>query len=57
MRMRFSIRSQRIARDIGGLDQTLLAARDISDDDHRAPHGAFGIERMQDIEFQLTFST
>jgi hypothetical protein len=34
-----------------------LAACHIGDDDHRAPRRAFGIERMQDIEFQLTFST
>jgi hypothetical protein len=36
--------AQRIGGDVGGLDQPLLAARGIGDDDHRAARGAFGVE-------------
>ena len=49
--------AQRILGDIRRPDQPLLAARHIGDDHRRAPRGAFGIERVQDVEFQLTFST
>ena len=33
--------------------QPLLAARHIGNDHHRAPRGAFGIERVQDVEFHF----
>ena len=48
---------QRIARHIGGLDQPLRAGCHVGDDDRRAPRAAFGIERVQDVEFHATFST
>ena len=38
-------------RDVGRLHQPLLAALHVGDDDDRAPRRAFGVERMQDVEF------
>ena len=49
--------AQRILGDIRRPDQPLLAARHVGDDDDGAPRGAFGVERVEDVEFQLTFST
>src|SRR5262245_43640069 len=44
---------QRIARDIGTLDQTLLAARHVGDHDCRAPGRALGIERFENVELHV----
>ena len=38
---------ERVARDVGGLDQPLRAARQIGDDDGGAARGAFGIEGLR----------
>ncbi len=42
---------ERIARDVGGLDQPLLAARHVGDDDRRAPRRALGVQGLEDVEF------
>ena len=42
---------QRILGDIGGLDEALLAAGDVGDDDRRAARGAFGIEGSENVQF------
>ena len=50
--------AQRILGHVGGLDQPLRAACHVGDEHHRAARFAFGIERVQDVEFHLaTFST
>ncbi len=49
--------AQRILGGVGGFHQPLRAARHVGDEHHRAARGAFGVERVQDVEFQLTFST
>jgi hypothetical protein len=41
---------QRIARNVSRLDQPLLAARDIGNDDRCPPRRAFGIEGFEDVE-------
>src|SRR5262245_28406696 len=41
---------QRIARDIGALDQTLLAARNVSDHNRGAPRRPLGVERFENLE-------
>ena len=46
-----------IARDLVRPNDALLACVDMSDDDDRAPRFALGVDGMQDVEFQLTFST
>ena len=42
---------ERIARDVGGLDQPLLAARHVGDDDRRATRRALGVQGLEDVEF------
>src|SRR6202040_355574 len=53
------IGAQRIGRDIGGLDQPLLAIGGVGDHDHRPPRGALGVELFQRFELHdwPTFST
>jgi len=41
---------ERIARDLGRLDQALLAARHVGDDDGGTTRRALGIERSEDLE-------
>ena len=41
---------ERIARDLGHLDQALLAARHVGDDDGGTTRRALGIERSEDLE-------
>ena len=42
---------ERILGDVGGLDQPLLAAFDIGDDDRGAARGAFGVQGGEEVEF------
>src|SRR5262249_43449997 len=49
-RMCFSITSLSIGRDVGGLDQALLAARHIGDDHRSAASGAFRVQRFKNLE-------
>ena len=42
---------ERVARDVGRLDQPLLAAGDIGDHDRGAPRRAFGVQCAKDVDF------
>ena len=48
---------ERIARDLGALDQPLRAICDIGDDDRRAARGAFSVEVLEDVELHVVYST
>ena len=48
--MRFEHLAQRIGGDVRRADEALGAGRDVGDDDRRAAGGAFGIERVEDVE-------
>src|SRR5260370_8324608 len=53
------IGAQRVAGDVGGLDQPLLAIGGIGDHDHRPPRGALGIDLCPCFKLhnRPTFST
>ena len=48
---------ERIATNVGLLDQPLLAARHVGDDDNGAPRGALGVECLEDLELHCCTSS
>jgi len=54
--MLFQHRLERIAGDIGSLDQALFAGCRVGDDDRRTPRGAFGIQSRERVDFHRRLS-